>query len=99
MAERAPGFENYTPSRLEWLTVLLNSAAPYSDALFQGEFNRIFLPKDDGKTLVLMVSYSKDIESSTLEERIKRIVDHAKLYAAVYKWDSWLEIEVEHRPE
>lgn len=31
MAERAPGFENYIPSRLEWLTVMLNSLEPDTD--------------------------------------------------------------------
>ena len=25
MSERAPGFEEYSPSRLEWFAVLLNS--------------------------------------------------------------------------
>ena len=29
MSERVPGFEEYTPSRLEWLVVMLNSLIPY----------------------------------------------------------------------
>ena len=28
MAERAQGFEEYTPNRLEWLAVTLNSILP-----------------------------------------------------------------------
>ncbi len=99
MSERSPGFEDYIPSRLEWLTVMLNSLSPYMDTLLKGKISRLYLPKNDGKTLLLMVSYPKDIESSELEDIIKRMVEYAKTIAEINNWSSWLEIEVERHPE
>ena len=33
MSERPPGFEEYTPSRLEWLVVMLNSYVHYINTM------------------------------------------------------------------
>ncbi len=96
MAERAPGFENYTPSRLEWLAVLLNSLLPY--IYTDEEINKVYVPKDDGKTIVLMVRYPKDLDSKIVEEHIEHMKEHIKELAAINKWDSWLEIEVIQSP-
>ena len=99
MAERAPGFENYIPSRLEWLTVMLNSLEPDTDSIWSGKISRVYLPKHDGKTLVLMVNYSEDIDAEILEDCIKNMEEHAKTIASINKWDSWLEIEIKRNPK
>ena len=39
MSERAPGFEDYIPSRLEWLALLINSHISFVDASFEAENN------------------------------------------------------------
>ncbi len=98
MSERAPGFENYTPSRLEWLAFALNSLSPYLDTPFEGKFQRVYTPKDDGKTLLLMVNYPKDLDKEEVETYIEHVTNYVKKYASIYKWDSWLEIEVQHDP-
>jgi hypothetical protein len=99
MSERAPGFENYTPSRLEWLAFVLNSLSPYLDTPFGEKFKRVYTPKDDGKTLILMVNYPKDSDLEKVETYIEHVTKYVKKYASIYKWDSWLEIEVLHDPE
>ena len=94
MSKRAPGFEDYIPSRLEWLAFILNSFAHHLDTPFEGTFKKIYVPKDDGRTLVLLISYPKD----TIERYIENVTSYVRKYAAIYKWDSWLEIEIEHDP-
>ena len=98
MSERAQGFEDYTPSRLEWLAFVLNSLSPYLDAPYEGKFKRVYAPKDDGKTLILTVNYPKDSDLEKVETYIELVTKYVKEYAAIYKWDSWLEIEVLHHP-
>ncbi len=101
MSERALGFENYTPSRLEWLALMLNSHMSYVDATLvkNADINRIYIPKHDGKTLKLIVSHPKDISSELLENIINEMVKYTEGIAKVYKWDSWIDIEVERHSE
>ena len=46
MSEKAPGFEEYTPSRLEWLAVMLNSHIPF---LSMSDIDLCFSPWTRGK--------------------------------------------------
>ena len=39
------------------------------------DINRLYMPKNDGKTLVLFVSYSKDVGSDKIEDIIKTMID------------------------
>ena len=97
MSERAPGFEGYTPSRLEWLAMELNSFFPYLNIAFNNkEINTIFIPKNDGKTLILIVRYPEGMDSNMIQEYIETGREYAKKFANIHKWDSWVEIEVEH---
>lgn len=52
MSEKAPGFEAYTPSRLEWLTTLLNSFVQFTNSRLGSSVNYLYLPQNDGKTIV-----------------------------------------------
>ena len=99
MSERAPGFEDYIPSRLEWLAMVLNSLHPYINIKFSNkQISVVFLPKDDGKTLVLMVRYPEGTDSKLIQEYIQTAEKYVRNLAKVHKWDSWVEIEVEHDP-
>ncbi len=98
MAEKAPGLEHYTPSRLEWLAFALNSFSPILEVPYDGKFKSIYMPKDDGKTLTLMVSYPKDSDLEKVDMYIEKIKKIGKTYVSEHQWDSWLEIEVEHIP-
>ena len=99
MAERAPGFEDYTPSRLEWLAMVLNSLHPYINiSLSNKQISAVFLPKDDGKTLVLMVRYPEGTDSKIIEKYIRIAENYVNDLAKIHKWDSWIEIEVDHDP-
>ena len=95
MSEKAPGFEEYTPSRLEWLVVMLNS---YSSYLNLSDINHTYIPGGDGKTLRLHISYDKN----TPKERVDSFVESIKSFASSIiknlRWDSWVKIETKFFP-
>ena len=94
MSEKAPGFEDYTPSRLDWIAFVLNSILP-SLLLARDGCELLFLPHDDGKSLALKIRYYK---SNIDEKRLDQLVDTTKglalSFAKKYEWDSWFEVEV-----
>ena len=92
MSEKAPGFEEYTPSRLEWLSVMLNSNIPF---LTFPNIEYLFLPGPEGKSLKLLVIHGKEMDIETVNTVIEQIKKHALGIAKLYKWDSWLEIQEE----
>ncbi len=100
MSERAPGFEDYIPSRLEWLALLLNSHLQYLDlpTINKMGIYRLYMPKSDGKTVALFVTYPKGIELDQIEDVIKTMIDQTKEFVEIYEWDAWVEIEVVRRP-
>ena len=97
MSEKSPGFEEYTPSRLEWLVVMLNSYIHYINATPGDRFDFLYVTEDDGKTITLMIRHYNDVPP----ERLKRIEDHGKQFAMdmakSYQWDAWLEIQTQVR--
>ena len=90
MLENAPGLEKYTPTRLDWLLVLLN-------ARFQIEhpFRLYFKIGDDGRSICVVVSHSADVDKKLMDEWIRRATDVVLDVAAGYGWDSWLEVKVD----
>lgn len=98
MSEKAPGFEEYTPSRLEWLTILLNSMIPYINTMLGEPIEYLYVPEDDGKTILLLIRHYADLSPETL----KGVEDNGKQFAMGiaknYKWDSWLKIKTEFNP-
>lgn len=99
MSEKTQGFEEYTPSRLEWLVIMLNSMASYynvspggSDVTYAYRFG------NDGNTIVMHMKYFADLSP----EVVKNSEDHGKSLAITiakhYKWDSWLEIQTQFEP-
>ena len=99
MSERAPGFEEYTPSRLEWLVVMLNSLVQYVNVVSDRSVNCVYIPDSDGKTIMLVIRHSPEITP----ERLKHHEDNAKTFAMniakMYKWDSWVEIQTQFDPD
>lgn len=98
MSEKAPGFEDYTPSRLEWLVVMLNSLAQYLNTLPGERIEFAYIPGEDGKTIILRIRYHSDLPPEVL----KTIEDSAKTFAMSiaqnYKWDSWIKIKTQWDP-
>lgn len=90
MSEKAPGFEEYTPSRLEWFAVFLNSYLQFLNL----QIDTVFIPENDGKTILCYMQYDKDISAHVLEKHTEKAKTFAQDMAKRYGWDSWIEINV-----
>ena len=92
MLEKTPGSEEYKPSRLEWLAVMVNSIIQVMD--LRG-INSFFLPAADGKTLTLVVMSESDISEEYLDVYVDRAKGIAQVVSKRYGWDSWVEVETD----
>ena len=99
MSEKLQGFEEYTPSRLEWLIVMLNSMVSYVNVSPGGRSAvYAYLLGRDRNTIVMHMEYFADLSPEVvkgLEDRGKNL---AITLAKSYKWDSWLEIQTRLEP-
>ena len=99
MSEKLQGFEEYTPSRLEWLVVMLNSMVNYLNVSPEGSSAvYAYILGRDRNTIVMHMKHFDDLPS----ELVKRFEENGKKLAITiaknYKWDSWLEIQTQLEP-
>ena len=72
MSEKLQGFEEYTPSRLEWLVVMLNSMVNYVNVSPEGSRAvYAYILGRDGNTIIMHMKYFADLPPET-RERIRR---------------------------
>ena len=100
MSEKPPGFEEYTPSRLEWLVVILNSYVHYTYDKLKMNYGIecLFIPNGDGKTLILKIRYFADASLELVEDFSENVKTFALQIARGHKWDSWLKIHTKFEP-
>ena len=94
MSEKAPGFEEYTPTRLDWLTVMLNSQFRH-DSTSSDRFTLSYLPGLDEKSLYVIVKHYGDVNKERMNERIDFAKKAVSAVSEMYKWDSWLEVKID----
>ena len=92
MSEKTPGFEEYTPSRLEWLAVRLNGMLQIVDV--RG-IQSYFIDSDDGKTLILVILHAEGMSKEDIDDYASRLENLARVIFRRYNWDSWVEFKVE----
>ena len=99
MPEDLQGFEKYTPSRLEWLVVMLNSMVHYLnvDLVEEGAVYAYTLGRDKN-TITMHIKYFADMPS----EFVKKFEDNGKdlafTIAKAYNWNTWINIQTELNP-
>jgi len=92
--ESTPGFEAFTPNRLDWLAFMLNSFFR-SDNLDGDRFKFFYLPMNDGTSIQIVVLHHDDVDQEYMIEKIylaKSLVYH---FARGYGWEEWIEIEID----
>lgn len=98
MSEKAQGFEEYTPSRLEWLIVMLNSMIQYANAVPGNDVEYVYTLGGDGNTIVMRMRHFDDMSP----EYLKTLEDTGKNFAftlaKTYNWDSWINIQTQLDP-
>ena len=98
MSEKAQGFEEYTPSRLEWLIVMLNSYVHYINTIPDDPFDYLYTLGSDGNTIVMHMRYYTDTPPETTQHFADIGKNFAINVAKRYNWDSWINIQTELDP-
>lgn len=90
MSEKAPGFEKYTPNRLDWLTLVLN-------ANFQqdGPCRLYYTAGIDGKSISVVIRHYARVDKELINGSVTMAKQAVSMYAKNYGWDSWLEVKVD----
>ncbi len=94
MPDNAPGLEKYTPTRLDWLTVMLNAQFSYDNAR-SDRFTLSYLPGEDGKSLSVIVRHFADADKERMDEKIDLAKKAVSAVSEMYDWDTWLEVKVD----
>lgn len=84
------GSQSYTPSRVEWLTVVLNSSLRKditADSLFAINF-----VSQGADTILMKVAYSPDTDRKLLNLTTQMARDGANSVIKSYGWEKWFRI-------
>ena len=94
MSEKPQGLHIYTPTRLEWLAVMLNTL--FQDVnLSSDRFMLYYRGLKDGETIQIVVRYYANVNREFMEGHIKVGKEAISRYAKSYGWESWLKTEVD----
>ena len=94
MSEKAPGLHIYTPTRLEWLAVMLNTLFQYDDLSSDG-FALYYIGLNDGETIRIVVRHNANVNENLMDQKIRVAKEAISRYAKVYGWESWIKTEVD----
>ena len=98
MSEKLQGFEEYTPSRSEWLVVMLNSMIQYVNTIPGEKVEYAYALGSDGNTIVMHMRHFTDMPPDFVKEFEENGKEFARTIAESYNWDSWLEIQTQLDP-
>ena len=88
------GQQPYTPTRVQWLAVTLNSTNIISNPIPHKGLSVVYASDSKRNTIKIILNLPKELS----EDRVHRLIAEQKdlvLNAAKhYGWDSWLKIEV-----
>ena len=96
MSEKPRGEEKYTPTCLEWLTVMLNSIFQFYNIERDG-FELVYFPAEDGESVQMMVTHYENMDQKRMRKAVESGEKIALSVAESYKWNSWVKVEVDFR--
>ena len=88
------GQQPYTPTRAQWLAVILNSTNILSSPIPHGGFSVKYVPDSTRDTIKIIFQHPKDLSQETVDGLIAQQKNLVLKAAKVHGWDSWLKIEV-----
>jgi hypothetical protein len=90
------GAELYTPTRIEWLCVELNSLGFFEWRTEDVGLHAMFVPKTgDSDTVLVKFVFTDNIDADSKNNIIRMAKDVIKHYACNRGWDTWLKMEIE----
>ena len=96
MSEKPRGEEKYTPTCLEWLTVMLNSIFQFHNIERDG-FELVYFPAEDGESVQMIVTHYANVDKGRVNKAVESGEKIALSVAESYKWNSWVKVEVDFR--
>jgi hypothetical protein len=92
--------DRYTPTKLEWLVISIQSRAPMLLSQVRMLLNqkavddiRVFFRAQEPDTAVVVIRHLKDVPQEVVKILTDEIVREIKDIAKAYGWDGWLKIE------
>ncbi len=90
------GAGTYTPTRIEWLCVELNSLGFFQWRTEEVGMHAMFIPKQgDPDTVVVKFVLTDNVDADSKNEIIHMVKDVIKHYTRKRGWDTWLKMEIE----
>jgi hypothetical protein len=96
--------ERYTPTRLEWLVLNIETKVPMLLSQLRRlkdlktvDDIRVFFKAKEPDTVVVVNRYVKDVPKDVIELLDKEIKREALEIAKYYGWDSWVKVEWDAR--
>ena len=90
------GAKAYTPTRIEWLCVELNSLGFFDWRTEDVGLHAMFVPKQkDPDTVIVKFTFTDNVDTDSKNDIIHMAKDVIKHYTRQRGWDTWLKMEVE----
>ena len=93
-----PGLTSYTPTKIEWLALTVNSQVQYER--HASDPYELYVVQADHDTLQIFVRYLPAVyprprvgDPETMKSRMKAVRDKIMVTAKHYGWDTWIKIQ------
>lgn len=86
-----PGLQSYHPTRIEWLSLVLNSQLR-QDATTDNPFS-LNIVNSDHETILIFVRYHPSTSREIMNMAIQTAREVTNITAKSYGWDKWVKIK------
>lgn len=86
-----PGLQSYVPTRIEWLSLVLNSQLR-QDATVDNPFS-VNIVNTDHETILIFVRYHPNVNREIMNMAIDTAREVINITAKSYGWDKWVKIK------
>jgi len=91
----SPLMEPYTPTRIEWLALDLESR--FKSTLEGNGISSVDFTADAPDTIVISVLYNNDAQAGFVDRIVDAATRYVEIDARSYRWSKWTRIRVEKK--
>lgn len=88
------GQQSYTPTRLQWLAVVLNSTSIIDPTIFQRGLSVEYVPDSKKDTIIMFFEHPDYLSQEQVDRLIAVLKNKVLEVAKSFGWDSWIKVEV-----
>ena len=89
------GQQPYTPTRVQWLAVILNSTNIISNPVPHKGLSVVYVSDPKRDTIKIILQHPKNLSREKVDKLIEKQKSLVIKTSESYGWNSWLKIEVE----